>query len=152
MSSGYDWQNCWGTTLWWIRSGCGIAFLLIVLILSLWVLSIFTVHRVTVMCPGITFPYSCFWFFVLLRSAALIFPTLRSLSHFCFTWPYLNVMILGPQLTPNLLSTELLHSQLIQITLNPPTALLAGKSQAVLQRNVSENMVEWHRTEYINTL
>lgn len=39
-------------------------------------------------------------------------------------------MILSPQLTPNLLSTELQYSLLIQITLNPPIAAVSRKSQA----------------------
>lgn len=127
MSSGYDWQNCWRATLWWIRSGCGIAFLLIVLILSLWLFSVFIYSRVTVAVLALFFLYSCFWFCVSLFCCVdLIFSILRSLNHFCFTWPYLDVMILGPQLTPNLLSSALLYSQLIQIIPNPRIALLAG--------------------------
>ena len=40
-------------------------------------------------------------------------------------------MILKPQLTPNLLSTELQCSLLSQITLNPPIAAVSSKSEAL---------------------
>lgn len=73
-----------------------------------------------------------FFFYPLFSSSScLISFILRSLGHFSFTWSYLNVMILRPLLIPNLLSTELQYSPLIQITLNPPFAAVSRKSQAV---------------------
>lgn len=69
-----------------------------------------------------------------LSCCALISLILRSLGHFCFTWSYLNVMILSPQLTPNLLSTELQYSLLIQITLNPPIAAVSRKSDCMAKK------------------
>lgn len=56
---------------------------------------------------------------------------LRSLGHFCFAGPYLNVIILKPQPTLNLLSTELQYSPLIQIIPNPPIDAVSRNSQAV---------------------
>lgn len=116
MSSGYDWQNCWRATLWWIRSGCGTAFL----IHSLWLFSVFTDSHLSCHCQ-ISVNFSIFSYFVLSQPFVLLFISLilRLLGHFGFTWPYLNVIILKPQPTLNPLSTELKYSLLILIIPNP---------------------------------
>lgn len=65
------------------------------------------------------------------------FIILGSLGHFCFTWPYLNVIVLKPQPILNLLSTELLYSPLIQIIPNPPFDAVCRNSQAVSPKKAS---------------
>lgn len=50
-------------------------------------------------------------------------------------------MIFSPQMTPNLLSTELQYSPLIQITLNPPIAAVSRKSEAVYKKNELEDLI-----------
>lgn len=125
MSSGCDWQNCWRATLSWNGSGCGVAFLLTVPSLS-W----FHVQLLYIFIKSLDFWFTyhnisgCFFYLL-----CLSFLIWRALDHFCFPWPYLNV-ILKP-LTLNLLSPELQYSLLIQITPNPPIDAVSRNLQAV---------------------
>lgn len=109
-------------------SGCGFAFLLIVPILLL-INSVFTDRHLCCHCHIGQFVHLLAILFQLL----VLFILLWSPSYwghlviFCFTWSYLNVMILRLELTPNLLNTGQQYSPLIQITLNPPTAAVCRK-------------------------